>query len=232
MLVNVVIPSYNRKEKLARCIDSILKQTYKNINIHVMHDNNDYVSHQFIADRYGELVKQSVMFKRSYVIGCWNSFTANFSFKDAMMWCVDDVVLKPDCVEQAVKCMETHFPDTDGVVGINQVCPGHPEYTFKWYGQILLGAKFIERYKEVGYKICSPFFTHFFQDQELHQFATSLNKFINCETAVLEHYHPGFIRSELDHTHSLVRGGLMKQDKEIFDRRQKQGKVWGATFER
>ena len=39
-LVTVVIPTYNRPVYLKRCIDSVLNQTYKRIEIIVVDDNN------------------------------------------------------------------------------------------------------------------------------------------------------------------------------------------------
>lgn len=41
-LVSVVIPTYNRKEKLIRAIESVLNQTYRNIEIIVIDDNSDF----------------------------------------------------------------------------------------------------------------------------------------------------------------------------------------------
>ena len=39
-LVSVVIPTYGRPEFLDRCIESVLKQTYQNIEIFVVDDND------------------------------------------------------------------------------------------------------------------------------------------------------------------------------------------------
>ena len=39
-LVSIIIPTYKRNENLKKAIESILKQTYQNIEIIVVDDNN------------------------------------------------------------------------------------------------------------------------------------------------------------------------------------------------
>ena len=39
-LVSVIIPTYSRPTYLRRCLESVLNQTYKNIEIFVVDDNN------------------------------------------------------------------------------------------------------------------------------------------------------------------------------------------------
>ena len=39
-LVSVVIPTYSRPTFLARCIESVINQTYTNIEVIVVDDNN------------------------------------------------------------------------------------------------------------------------------------------------------------------------------------------------
>ena len=38
-LVSVIMPTYKRSEKLLRAIDSILNQTYKNLELLLLNDN-------------------------------------------------------------------------------------------------------------------------------------------------------------------------------------------------
>ena len=51
--VSVIIPTYNRFKFLLRTIDSIKKQTYKNIEIIIVNDRStekEYYEHKFDSD--------------------------------------------------------------------------------------------------------------------------------------------------------------------------------------
>jgi len=243
MKLALVIPTYERVQKLKRLIDSIAEQTYKNFDVHIYCDNKDEetassITEYIINKKYSFSVYVNVNQKRELVIGSWNKFfKAMFrEYKDynydAVQWLVDDVELYPDFLEQVVNYMKYNFSDTDGVIGTNQICPGHPRYTFKWYGQACLGKKFIERYKDVDYQVCCPFYNHFFQDEEMFLFASKNRKFIEGRKAILKHYHPSFVREEKDTTHSIVRGDMQYQDKTTYLSRRGRNLLWGESFEK
>ncbi len=237
--VAIVIPTYQRIKKLKKCLYSLSNQTYQNFDIHIYCDNNDKETFNYFADsplntwtQYGAIKQITVNDKQEFVIGSWNKFFTQYHNQyDAVAWIVDDVELHPTYIEELVKSMQTNFPDLDGVVGAKQECPGRPDYTFKWYGQCLIGRKFIERYKEVDYAVCCPYYKHFYQDEEMWMFANSLGKFVNCETAILNHYHPAFVPEEMDATHPIVRGQVKKNDDAVYRMRREKNLVWGQTWQ-
>lgn len=51
-LVSVIIPTYNRRKKLARAIDSALSQSYKNIQVIVIDDGSTDGTRELVLDRY------------------------------------------------------------------------------------------------------------------------------------------------------------------------------------
>ena len=69
------------------------------------------------------------------------------------------------------------------------------------------------------------------QDVETFQYADKLGKFKFCKEATLKHYHPAFCKNELDETHNLIRGKMLREEKKIFLDRQKRSVIWGESWE-
>ena len=241
MKLLIGIATYKRIEKLKRLLKSLKNQTYDNFIIHVVCDNNDIETENYIKSledyKLGHIAC-TVNNKHKYVIGAWNQTVQNYINTyvdfDGFIGLCDDVELPPNTLEMMVKWYRAFFKDYDGVAGFNQECPGHKNYTFAWYGQTLIGRKFIERYKKVNYQICCPFYKHFYQDEELYFYASSMDKFYCCKQATLFHYHPCFISEEIDETHKIIRSGKnspKQYDIALYNKRRKEGKIWGRTWE-
>lgn len=235
MRLLIGVATYNRIEKLDRCLKSIFANKDVEFRIEVVADNNDTYTQAHMNYVWGG-IDCKVQEGHNFVIGAWNRIVTENIDKDdwdGFIGLCDDVELKPDALKIIINNHLRHFPDGDGVCGFKQECPGHPEYTFKWFGQTLMGRKFIERYKEAGYKICCPDYYHFCQDEEMFNYANSLNKFFCCEDAVLNHYHPGFVKEEVDETHHVIRSG--KASPKDFDflqqfKREQADLLWGRDF--
>jgi glycosyltransferase involved in cell wall biosynthesis len=235
MNIAIVIPTFNRQKKLFRLLKSIEENEYPYKTVFIMADNKDYSTVDFVMKfDWNMKLCTGVSDDQKFVSGIWNYwFEKYYQMYDAALLLVDDVELYPNTIEEAVRGFKnTYGESTDGVIGLAQECPGHSEYTYKPYGQVLIGRDFIERYKKVNNQVWCPDYLHFYPDQEMYEYASSLGKFKLAETAVLKHYHPAFIFSEMDKTHPIVRGDILKKDRDTFARRQIRGLVWGKSFER
>lgn len=229
MKISIVIPTYQRIEKLKRLLNSIKEsKTQHSYTITIIADNND-ISTKKAFPEYEVWIND----KQEFVIGSWNKFFKNEFYRDwdAVLWLVDDTEIYPDLIEKAANKMLEKFSDLDGIIGLAQECPGHPEYTYKEYGQLLIGKKFVERYQRVGYTVSCPDYFHFYQDEELWMYASSLNKFYFCKEAILKHYHPAFIKDEIDTTHPIVRNKIIREDKNTYLIRRTKKLIWGHTWE-
>lgn len=232
MKLLIGIATYKRLNKLTRLLHSLQDQTYQNFQIYIICDNKDYETAHYL-ETWG--ISNAVQDSHKFVIGAWNKciqdkfINGNY---DGFIGLVDDVQLRPNALEEIVKCHKENFPDTDGVCGFNQICYGYFEYTFKWYGQTLMGRKFIERYHNVNYQICCPDYKHFYQDEEMWIHALTLNKFQTCPKAVLNHDHPSFT-GNIDETHNIIRKGNLspkEHDIKVYAVRKLKKYCWGLDF--
>ena len=228
MNLDICIASYRRPAKLERCLKSIISQTHSDWTVNVLLDNKDFDTYRGLQSYWNHSrIGAKVNGEHLYVRGSWNKFLREFDGNIAMML-VDDVELEHDCLEKAVKAMEEHFTDLDGVVGITQ---NGKQNGFVPAGQCLIGRRFVGRFKEVGYQVYCPDFTHWWVDHELWRYADSLNKFYLCPEAKLIHFHPSFYKEEMDETHKIVRGEIKQMDLQTHNERVKRGLVWGDSFE-
>ena len=223
------IATYRRLQKLIRLLNSIEKQTYKDYQIVIVFDNNDKETWSYIKEKYPNIIC-ILNEKQEFVIGCWNKIHKEFLDFDAHLTLCDDVVLYENCIEEAVKELETKFPNKDGVIGITQQYPNHPNVFFQPTGQVLIGKKFLERYKNVNYQVCCPNYKQWYQDEELLLYTTFLNKFSLAKKAMLTHFHPGYYKEEMDETHNIIRGEIQKKDKEIYNKRRENNLIWGQNW--
>lgn len=122
MKISIIVPTYNSRKYLKRCLDSIKHQTYKNIELIVV-DNNS-------TDKTKEIAKEYT--KEVYNIGPERCAQINFGSKQAtgeIVYRVDsDFVLEKEVIEQCVNEIKKGF---DAIVVHNT-----PDETISWIAKI------------------------------------------------------------------------------------------------
>lgn len=107
-LVSFLVPSYNRADLLQQCINSLLSQTYKNIEVIVIDDASTDGTEEMIRTKFGGVVKyiknnsnRGVAYSRNLGLSC-----AKGEFIGLLD--SDDILIKRDCVETAVNVLESN----------------------------------------------------------------------------------------------------------------------------
>ncbi len=115
-LVSVIIPAYNAQEYLKDAIDSILKQTYKNIEIIIIDDRSRDKTADIIR-RYSKSHNNILAFynKENMGVGWVRNFAISKANGKYIAWQDADDISLSDRIESQVNYMET-TPEV-GVVG-------------------------------------------------------------------------------------------------------------------
>ena len=175
MTIEVVIPTYQRLEKLARCVRSIINNNYLGTIITILPDHDRVKCFQLINE-------QSFRSKADIFIG----ISDDTEFTDSVLSVVAAEML-------------IHFPGLDGAISlpwlnIPNVTPGAVLFLGR-----ALRARFPRKY------IYCPDYISFYADKELGDFLQQKNLLFQSEATGLFHYHPGHFPNEYDETHWINR---------------------------
>lgn len=177
---DIVIATYKRENMLRTLLQSIPKNIG---NIFIYFDPYDKETwEKFKDDKDINIILLSDHVRGS--IDVCNIHSKKF-YNHNIILLTDDTECMPNCLENAIKCFETTYPDTDGIVGLNQ-------FEIKGRGGrcgfFIAGNKFIDRFenRELFYSgyygLCC--------DTELAEVAEKLEKFTICNEAKIKHWHP------------------------------------------
>jgi hypothetical protein len=200
--LQVVIPTYRRPEKLARCLASLERQTHPDVEVLTIEDEG-----------------------REFAIGIWNRLAPTVT-EGAFVYLWDAVALSRGCGAAAAAALELRWPNTDGVIGLHQRnIQGKAGTAQSAMG--VIGARFLDRFP--GRQPFCPDYARFHFDSELGMAARQLGRFHFCTEASLVHYHPAHYKAEADETHAIVRDPAeMQLDRQVWERRRAARLLWGV----
>ena len=109
--VSVVIPAYNAEETIKQCIESVLKQTYKNIEI-IVSDDGSSDNTARIAEEIGSKIVKS---KNNLGAGNARNLGLKIASGEYIYFIDSDCVAEESCIENLLKGFETS--ESIGLVG-------------------------------------------------------------------------------------------------------------------
>lgn len=109
-MVSIIIPCYNGEKFINRCIDSLLSQTYKSLEVIIVNDGSKDKSEELIKLRYHEFRKKNIRFiyvcqENRGLGGAINTGLKFVSGKYLTLLDIDDYIM-PESIEVKVNFLE------------------------------------------------------------------------------------------------------------------------------
>ncbi|WP_395549346.1 MULTISPECIES: glycosyltransferase family 2 protein [unclassified Lacrimispora] len=123
-LVSVIIPVYNAASYICKCIDSVLNQTYTNIEIILVNDGSKDESDQIIRQRYANNSCVKYCNKKNEGVSKARNVGLRMSSGDFITFIDSDDWVNDHFVEEAVRCLITNKLDFV-LGGTEKVFPKH-----------------------------------------------------------------------------------------------------------
>lgn len=136
--LTIIIPTWNRKELLAECLDSLNVQTYTDLAILVVDDGSTDGTTAFVHERYPDVEVLSLVENGGFCKAVNAGLRACST--ELIMLLNNDMTFEPDCVEKMVQAMDTQNaamvaplvlwkdePDRIYSIGDRQLTNGRPE---------------------------------------------------------------------------------------------------------
>lgn len=225
--LDVVVPSYKRLDKLFKCVRSIcearLMCPHLHIHLHLYFSVKEEMEHCMNVEAGKEWIIYHLLDKEFKASEFWNDHLARME-ADVLCYLTDDVVLDRFCLMEGWSQMEN--VKYDGVVGfkINNALDGQPAKAA--YG--MLGGRYADRFP--NRRVFCPDYWCFYLDEELEKYASSIGRFYFADKAMLEHYHPDFVRTAPDECHVHHRRNK-PMDIAHYNARKKNNLLWGREFD-
>lgn len=219
MIVNVIIPTYDRVNLIKKTIDSLLNSDYPELKIWIIVDGNRNMIREIKNYCPNHDIKILHNKRRMDAVFSYNKVLFAIDNDGAILNATDDLVFYPKTISTAVNKLKKTFPDTDGVIGLNQYQDGNPKG--RKYAFCLIGREFADRYP--SRQIYCPDYIHFNSDRELGFHAKTVRKFCFLPESKIVH-----IRLP-DRTTKLGRIVYVR-DKAVYRERQARKILWGLNF--
>ncbi len=105
-LVDVIIPYYKKRKFITKTISSILNQSFKNIKIILIYDDENLNDYYFLKKRYKNKIR-IILNKKNLGVGLSRNKGINFSNSKYIAFCDADDTWKRDKLSKQIKYMKS-----------------------------------------------------------------------------------------------------------------------------
>ncbi|WP_426350476.1 glycosyltransferase [Alloiococcus sp. CFN-8] len=128
-LVSICIPTYNSANFLERTLDSVLKQSYKNLEIVIVDDCSQDNTVEIVKKYTDPRVRLYINDKNKGLTGNWNRSVEEASGEYIKLLCADDIIYE-HCVEKEVEAFKDN-PIVSMVVSNTHIVNSQDKITLK-----------------------------------------------------------------------------------------------------
>ncbi len=124
MEVSIIIPIYNAEKYLARCLDSVLKQTYKDFELILLNDQSPDNSH-LICEEYAKQDKRIryILNEKNLGVSATRNKGIELSVGKFIVFCDDDDIVSPQWLEHQLSYVQADV----NVLPICAICANEEE---------------------------------------------------------------------------------------------------------
>lgn len=107
MQIDVIVPTYNRAHTVARAIDSVLNQTYKNFNIYIVDDGSTDETSK-VLERYKTLPNLHILYQKNGGVSSARNLAVNSSNAEWISFLDSDDEWLPNKLETQISWLKRH----------------------------------------------------------------------------------------------------------------------------
>ena len=131
-LVSVIIPAYNIEDYIGRCLDSVLSQTYKNLEIIVIDDGSSDRTGEILDDYEKKNHRMKVIHKENGGVSSARNIGIDRANGDYIGFVDGDDRVNPKLFETLVKLINEENADI-AHCGYQMVFPDRVDYYYKMF---------------------------------------------------------------------------------------------------
>jgi len=179
--ISVIIPIYNAGLNLKKCIDSIVNQTYKNIEI-ILVDDGSTDNSLDICKKYKSIDNRIILIhQKNYGVSHARNVGIENSSGDYLSFIDSDDYLELDCYEKVINCISKskceivsfaiNFEDKKGIKS-NEIIKASHDMILKTKGECFIQTKF----EPIMWRCCNKVFKRNIIVQKNIKFNTKTNQ--------------------------------------------------------